>query len=377
MKSAINTIRLAQQLQAQGYWRFLMGKLGDDEFCLIQANGQWQVVYSERGFVREVLYTTTDEASACGFFYRQISSMRHDHLVGAFASQAEAVAMGAMLQQLGVKHHLKINTTQSRTQHQVFVYDHNVFLVEHTFGQCLLHQMPSTITMLKQAIARIHDFDWSLFPLRSPVSAAERQVWLRLEQALGIVIPSGYANFLQYVANGGHWHNTTRYFGYEKLLQHNNAGLWVQKLPDFLHDLLQAPPESSIERPITDTSDYPGLLRISHWSYNSGAFYLNKQEAIFYIEIMDKNQRISLAYPNLDAWQADLLAEVQQKVLIFDRTLVLMRSGATLTDVLAAFPNNTGQEKRTAIIANLLGVAPVELEQKLLAWQEREIYGGV
>jgi hypothetical protein len=65
---------LEQQLSAEGYTaqHFLINALGDDVFCLIQEQDEWQVVYAERGFVREVLWRSPDQFSACAFMGQQV-----------------------------------------------------------------------------------------------------------------------------------------------------------------------------------------------------------------------------------------------------------------------------------------------------------------
>ncbi len=71
----MDTLRdLEQQLSAEGYTpqHFLIQSLGDDVFCLIQAQDEWQVVYAERGFVREILWRSPDLSAACAFMGQQV-----------------------------------------------------------------------------------------------------------------------------------------------------------------------------------------------------------------------------------------------------------------------------------------------------------------
>ena len=69
-----NLRELEQQLSAEGYTaqQFLINALGDDVFCLIQEQDEWQVVYAERGFVQEVLWRSLDQSSACEFMGQQV-----------------------------------------------------------------------------------------------------------------------------------------------------------------------------------------------------------------------------------------------------------------------------------------------------------------
>lgn len=76
-----NLRNLEQRLLAEGYTthHFLLNSLGDDVFCLIQTPDAWQVVYAERGFVREVLWRSPDEASACVFMFQQVMRIQLSH----------------------------------------------------------------------------------------------------------------------------------------------------------------------------------------------------------------------------------------------------------------------------------------------------------
>jgi hypothetical protein len=74
----MNSLELQRQLFAEGYspQQFLVGALGDDVFCLIQDKNEWQVVYAERGFVREVLFQTIDETEACEFMFQYMMQIQ-------------------------------------------------------------------------------------------------------------------------------------------------------------------------------------------------------------------------------------------------------------------------------------------------------------
>jgi hypothetical protein len=73
-----------------------------DIYCLDQLEGEWQVFYTERGRDEPPIFTTRDETDACEYYYRQITSMRQDHLVGFFRSEVNARALMAKLEAAGL-----------------------------------------------------------------------------------------------------------------------------------------------------------------------------------------------------------------------------------------------------------------------------------
>jgi hypothetical protein len=56
--------RVNALLQVEGCWRYQIGCIGDDEFCLVQRGDCWHVVYAERGQVLEKVFEGS-EVEAC------------------------------------------------------------------------------------------------------------------------------------------------------------------------------------------------------------------------------------------------------------------------------------------------------------------------
>jgi hypothetical protein len=372
----MNTEQLEKKLLALGFNRFWIGGRGDDEFCLFKdkTSQKWFVAYCERGSEREVFFETDSETAACEFYLDFISSkIRHDHIVAQFREERHAIILKNWLRALGLKNHISTETFAAAPLYKVWVYDHNIFIARHYFPILPLTQLPETLDLLRLALARAHEFDYTAFALRSPVSDIESQVWVALEHQTGIVIPKEYAQFLLEVANGGRWNSALTFMGYEEVLQHNNKETCQEPLPDFLEKLIadqaHALENLSVERPASEPSDYAGLLRISHWSYNTGALYITSNNAMLYMETIEHEHRFSVVHFSNQTWLPSLLHEVLEHLEPYERTLALLRTGTNLHQLEQTFPITASLEWKHAFIASIIGVAPVQLESKIILWQ--------
>jgi hypothetical protein len=161
--------------------------------------------------------------------------------------------------------------------------------------------------------------------------------------------------------------------GFEEVLQHNNKETWRQPLPDFLEQLIKNQADSleelTTERPASESSDYAGLLRISHWSYNSGALYITQNNAMLYMETVEREHRFSVEHLSMQTWLPSLLLEVLNFLEPYERILGLIRTGANLHQLEQALPVSASLEWKHAFIASIIGVAPVGLESKIIVWQ--------
>jgi hypothetical protein len=93
----MNIQELSQRLYEAGcnQSQYAIGKRGSasDAFCLTHKGTEWQVYYTERGRDSAPIYASSEEASACEFFFDTVMAMRHDHCVGFFKSEANADAL--------------------------------------------------------------------------------------------------------------------------------------------------------------------------------------------------------------------------------------------------------------------------------------------
>jgi hypothetical protein len=359
-----NLAQLERKLQAEGCHRYLLNKYGDDEFCLVRDQDQWVVGYTERGFLREELYRTTNESQACEFMFQQIMQIRHDHVVGVFADLSDAQELMRYLGYLGIKHHLY----STGNQHRVYVYGRDVHVVRNHFGELPMKTTPAIWEQLELVLARAKFFVDDAFPLREPPNDLECQVWSALEHAVGIRIPQFYDRFLMHIGNGGIWNSATRFMGYEEVLQHNNAQSVNAPLPAFLQELLNAELHTTLERPASEAYA-EGLIRITHWSYNSGALHLTKHGKFFYTETLDNQVHYSVAYHNEYDWLMDLIKEVLEFTAFYEQFYARLCVGDGLSELEQLFPPSSSLEWRHGMIANLIDAAPTDLEPKIRAWQ--------
>jgi hypothetical protein len=370
----MNTVQLEKKLQSLGFNRYFIGSRGDDEFCLFKDDRTWKIAFCERAWEQEILFETDSEEAACEFYLELISSkIRHDWLVAKFRSETEAINLKNWLTALGLKNHVDTILFAAAPLHRVFVYDHSIFTVRHYFPKLPFEQLPSVLEFLPVALARAQHFDSSAFAPRGIVSDIESQVWMALEHQTGIVIPKTYSDFLLHIGNGGRWHSALTFMGFEEVLQHNNKETWRQPLPDFLEQLIKNQADSleelTTERPASESSDYAGLLRISHWSYNSGALYITQNNAILYMETVEREHRFSVEHLSMQTWLPSLLLEVLNFLEPYERILGLIRTGANLHQLEQALPVTASLEWKHAFIASIIGAAPVGLESKIIVWQ--------
>lgn len=372
----MNIVQLEKKMQSLGYNRYFIGGRGGDEFCLFQdkISKIWTVAFCERGIEREVFFESESEEAACEFYLDFIPrTIRQDHLIGSFENQSDAIIPSNWLTALGLKNNISTHNYTTGPVYNLWVYDKSIFVARHYFSKLPLEHLPTVLEFLPVALARAQHFDLTAYPLRGTVSNIESQVWSALEHQTGIYIPKAYADFLLHIGNGGRWHSALNFMGFEEVLQHNNKETSQQPLPDFLSDLIAKQADSleelTVERPASEPSDYPGLLRISHWSYNSGALYITQNNAMLYMETVEREHRFTVAHLSTQTWLPSLLLEVLQFLEPFESILNLIRTGANLHELEQALPVTASLEWKHAFIAGIIGESPVGLESKIIVWQ--------
>ena|SRR5215207_824811 len=79
---------------------------GSDVFCLAQQDGPWRVFYTERGKADAPIFESTNEVEACESYFNYVTTkFRHNHLVGYYASEQNAIALELQLTQNGIQSH--------------------------------------------------------------------------------------------------------------------------------------------------------------------------------------------------------------------------------------------------------------------------------
>lgn len=104
-----------------------------DIYCLTSFDGEWRVYYTERGLDSPPIFVSRDEAEACEFYYREISNMRHSHMVGFFRSLERAAELKAKLEGEGL-HPYADRIPYDGWRYRVFVIGKEVFRTRELLG---------------------------------------------------------------------------------------------------------------------------------------------------------------------------------------------------------------------------------------------------
>lgn len=136
----MNIAELQQRLHHEGCnpHTYAIGQRGlaSDAFCLVHDGHAWQVFYTERGTDQTPLFSSVDEADACAFFFKHITSLVHHHLVGFFRSQTAADDLCERLAQMGlrIKRDTIPYTSRDDWRHRIFVTGKDIFAAQESLG---------------------------------------------------------------------------------------------------------------------------------------------------------------------------------------------------------------------------------------------------
>lgn len=324
----LNAELLDLKLWGEGCRLYQIRQMGDDEICLIQTDDTWQVVYTERGAVQQLLFEFTDEGEACEFMYREIKRIKHPHCVGLFSTDAEAEQFCQALTQLQIQCERDVIPFEG-WQARVRVYDQDIFTVERHFGcQLPLRKWLRVPERIHVTLARLRKFDpYNRYAeiMTNPPIASEAKL-SALEAQHGIKLPEVYRTFLLEVCNGGNWERLGHYWSAEEVLANNSAELWNQPLPEFLAKLKAAKSGDWLKNP--GNQQYPGLLRIVDWDNPVRDLFLTQEG--YEVEIQGDWIRFCEFSP--EQWLKDFLDDIQDGLSIIEGLLAFLRSGKLIRD---------------------------------------------
>lgn len=232
------------------------------------------------------------------------------------------------------------------------------------------------VTHLHDAIARLRVFDPDHpYQLRPVVNDIEQQIWASLEHQCGYSLPEIYSRFLLDVGNGGRWGSVFTYLTLNEVFDLNDGARYRQPPPAFvdealaLGDLLFVPWDEK-------HSGFPGLLRITHFSYNQLACYLTAKNECVQIDVHDNELSVSAKAMTAETFFQQLLDELREYgwLDLYERLREQMLQGRSLADLESALGPTSSREWKHGVIARILGTTPDNLEERLVAWQER--HGG-
>ncbi|MEK0449745.1 MAG: hypothetical protein RL088_2013 [Verrucomicrobiota bacterium] len=125
---------LRQKLEEEGCSpsNYAIESRGSDAYCLMHDGKVWSIFYSERGCDSDPIFTTESQPEACTYFLELMRTQRHWHLVGVFATDAEAREFEQRVVECGAKP--VRNDIPARIlgvpQYRVFVLGRDIHLVK-------------------------------------------------------------------------------------------------------------------------------------------------------------------------------------------------------------------------------------------------------
>jgi SMI1 / KNR4 family (SUKH-1) len=324
----LNAELLDLKLWGEGCRKYQIRSFGDDEICLIQTDDSWQVVYTERGAVQQLLFEFTDEAEACEFMYREIKRIKHPHCVGLFPTDAEADQFCQVLTQLQIQCERDVIPFEG-WQARVRVFDRDIYKVERHFGCQLPLQKWLTIPeRIHVTLDRLRKFDpynrYAQITTNPPIGSEEKLS--ALEAQHGIKLPEVYRTFLLEVCNGGYWERLGNYWSAEEIMANNSAELWNQPLPEFLAKLKAAKSKDWLKNP--GNRQHPGLLRIVDWDNPVRDLFLTQEG--YEVEIQGDWIRFCGFSP--EQCLKDFLDDIQEGLSTIEGLLTFLRSGELIRD---------------------------------------------
>ena len=136
---------LEQRLLEEGCspYNFSIGHGGSDVYCIEEQDGVWRVFYTERGKASPPIFESTSEDEACRFYFDYIrKEIEHNHLVGFFVHEQNAMALEAQLGKSGL--HTKRDKIPyggwSDPRYRVFVAGKDIFKARSVLGEVPLKE---------------------------------------------------------------------------------------------------------------------------------------------------------------------------------------------------------------------------------------------
>lgn len=178
----------------------------------------------------------------------------------------------------------------------------------------MAHPSQSPAHRLLDAIARLRVYEPNhLYQLNPVVCEIEQQIWMSLEHQCGYSLPNVYSRFVLEVGNGGRWGTVFKYLSVSDVFDNNDGALYRQPPPAFVEEALILEELVCTPRNGHDPlSGFPGLLRVTEFSYNMLACYLTAKNEFVYIEVHGDDLSVTAQAMTAEAFFEDLLRELRE-----------------------------------------------------------------
>lgn len=238
--------------------------------------------------------------------------------------------------------------------------------------------LSSSAERIHDAVARLRAFDPEHpFQLNPVVGPIEHQIWMSLDHQCGYSLPEIYSRFVLEVGNGGRWGSVFTYLTVNEVYDANDGARYRQPPPVFVDEALALGDMLFVPRDKHDSgAGFPGLLRITHYSYNQLACYLTAKNECVQVDVHDDGLSVTAESMTVDGFFQGLLDDLREYgwLDLYERMREQLLQGRSLADIELAMGATSSREWKHAIIARVIGTTPEGIEEKLVAWQER--HGG-
>jgi hypothetical protein len=296
---------------------------------------------------------------------------RGGRLAGFFEAEADARAMTEALQDLFVFNESDcVLLSPEKRRYRVFLTGGPGRAVPAHLPPLPLRRWPTWLELAERALAwvREHDHEGVLdsdIHFNPPLDEGHIR---EREARSGITLPDDYRLFLSKIGNGGQL-GVMRYMTLDEVLAHNTASVWALPLPAELRDIVSdEDTQAQVAGDVFD--DWPGLLRVTHASYNRLTDFLTRDGA-GYALWMHSDDEPPVCVGNGLRWLQGVWYALARLIEPLERVFTQMKGGASLKAMEASLAYGSNPAYLHRAIGTLLGKGVTVSQEALAAWQAR------
>lgn len=160
-----------------------------------------------------------------------------------------------------------------------------------------------------------------------------------------------------------------RYMTLDEVLARNTASVWALPLPAELRDIVNdEDTQAQVAGDVFD--DWPGLLRVTHASYNQTTDFLTRDGAAYALWTHG-DEDLPVCVGNSYSWLQGVWYSLARPLEPLERVFTQMKGGATLQAMEASLPYGSNPAYLHRAIGTLLGKGVTVSQEALAAWQAR------